>query len=112
MAGEILRVTTTGQTLYALIFDHGKVFDVANGVMTTYATANLGNYDIPLVEQGTVRGIYFVAVPDAYDGEFGTVIIKVQAGGSPAESDTVDAVSVFQRRDDGRFEIAWDVGTS
>ena len=94
MASELQVTHTTGKTVYANIVsgngaDVGKIWSVSGSAFESYLTANFGNYDIALTEQGTASKIYL--------GTFDTNIItglffiqfREQAGGSPAETDDI-----------------------
>jgi hypothetical protein len=84
--------TASGATLYALIRDaDGAVW---NGLaFEAYLTANLSNYDIALTEQGTASRYYTAAMPALAAGRY-SVVVFVQAGGAPAETDTVAATGL------------------
>lgn len=91
--------SVSGATLYALLRDANQA--VWNGAaFVTYATADLGNYDLPMTEQGTASRFYAVAFPAVAAGLY-NVVAFVRAGGAPAETDTIV----------GSSEAEWD-GTS
>lgn len=77
-------------TLYAMIRNTDQ--EVWNGAaFEAYVTANLGNYDLPMTEQGSASKFYAVAFPALVAGVY-NIVVKLQAGGSPAEADTTVAV--------------------
>lgn len=78
----------TGVTLYALVFHtDGKVRDVVAPAWDTYATADLGDYDVALTELGTASRIYQFSVPASVAAGAYSFAIYKRAGGSPAEGD-------------------------
>ena len=91
MAKEFNVPTLTGQTVYVLLKKPDGTFaDITNETFEVYDTASRGDYDIALTELGTASGIY--------QGDFPTWITSsgtyeffayLQAGGSPAETDTL-----------------------
>lgn len=87
MASELQIRYDTAQTVYAQ--KRSAVGTIWNGTaLEAYLTANIANYDIAMVEQGTASQIYVgtfppTAVPGTY-----RLTYWDQAGGSPAESDT------------------------
>lgn len=87
MANEITaRWHDTGVTLYAQVLDatgqiyNGSTFEVP-------VDANWGTYDIALTEAGTTR-IYRASFPAVAAGVY-SLLIYLQAGGSPAVADTL-----------------------
>jgi hypothetical protein len=78
----------TGAKLYGILRDDdGKPWN--GSAFETYATANLGTYDLPFTEQGTASKIHTLAFPTAItDAGWYTLAVYVYAvEGSPAESD-------------------------
>lgn len=96
MAKEIgIQHGATGKTLYMLIRQNDqKIF---NGtVFETYVTANLGTYDVPADgEQGTTSAFYEFTFPGAITAGVFLVSIHEQAGGSPAEGDSLVGILSF-----------------
>ena len=87
MANEIRATYDSGQTLYALIFNAaGQVWLVGPSNWTAYIAANVGDYDIPLSEIATNSGQYRGTFPAAAAGVY-SVVLFLQAGGSPASTD-------------------------
>lgn len=89
---ELLKVqhTTAALNIYAVL--RNSAGEVWNGsTFVTYATANLGDYDLAMTEQGTASRFYAVAMPAVAQGTY-SVVAFVRAGGSPAETDTPIAV--------------------
>lgn len=87
MAGEIQVRATTGRTLYALVWNaNGQVWNGAT--FEAYVTANLGNYDVALTEQGTASGKYLGTFPTSTAGVYVLEAFD-RAGASPAETDTL-----------------------
>lgn len=85
MANELAMPWITSKTLYFLL--RSATNQIWNGSsFENYATANLGNYDIPATEQGTASAYYVANMPGASAGVY-TWVAKEQAGGSPAEGD-------------------------
>ena len=91
MSNEIAIRYVTGKTLYALMYNsaNGEVWNTVTSAFETYATANLGNYDIPLTEEGTASARYVGTVPTAVPAADLDIDVMDQAGSSPAESDTL-----------------------
>jgi hypothetical protein len=88
--------STAGANLYAIIRNaDGQVWNGA--AFEAYLTANLGNYDLPMTEQGTASRYYTVAFPSLAAGLY-FITAFVRAGGSPAETDTLV----------GTAEAEWD----
>ncbi len=91
MSNEINVGFAPSQTVYVLVFNlAGKVWNAATSAFETYVTASRDSYDIPLTEQGTASGIYLGDFPVLIQtsGTY-TYYGYIQAGGSPAESDTL-----------------------
>ena len=98
MAGEIQADYLTGRTLYAQVRSAtATIWNTAGGAFEAYNTANIADYDIALTEQGTASGYYAGNMPAATGGVY-NVIVKVRAGGAPAESDITIAAG----------QIEWD----
>lgn len=82
-----LQHSVSGATLYAIIRNaDGEVWNGA--AFEAYVTANLGNYDVALTEQGTASRYYAVAMPAVVAGLY-SIVAFVRAGASPAETDSV-----------------------
>ena len=91
MAQKLKLAYETGRTVYALAYDYNA--DIWNSAaFVTYATANRATYDIPMTELGTASGVYTATFPVVAAGSY-SVIYYEQLGASPAESDTLLAVS-------------------
>ncbi len=94
---EILAAYPTGNTLYFLVTDSsGEYWDnVANG-FEAYDAGSIGDYDVPMTEDGAV-GIYRGTYPPHANMVTGTydVTVKERAGGSPAVSDIAVAVASY-----------------
>lgn len=94
MSHEIYWVYTGSSTLYAQVRQGKQANQIWNTSGTpafeTYATANIADYDIALTEQGTGSNFYSgnfptgITTPGLY-----LITIHEQAGGGPAESDTI-----------------------
>lgn len=100
MANELQLQSKTDWTVYAIIRDFvGQVWNGSS--WEAYNTGNLGNYDIPMTEQGTASGFYVADFPAtiaaAPHGKPYGITAYRRLGGSPAEGDTVLGVD----------EIAW-----
>lgn len=96
----LLPHSVSAVTVYAIIRDaDGAVLNGA--VFESYVTANLGNYDIPMTEQGTASRVYAVAFPALSAGLY-RVAAYQQAGGSPAETDSLIGTS-YGEWDGSRF---------
>lgn len=86
--------TTSGANLYALVrAADGTIWNGA--ALEAYLTANLGNYDLPMTEQGTASRFYAVNVPALAAGWY-SAQVYVRAGGAPAETDTLVGVGDFE----------------
>lgn len=87
MAREIRGVSSTG-TLYARIINSAGLW--WNGsTFEAYTAANYSNYDIAMTEQGN-SGVYVADFPSGITaGGTYEYFVHRQAGGSPAEGDTV-----------------------
>lgn len=85
MANEIAWPHTTAANLYVVL--RNSVNQVYNGsIFVAYNTSNIGDYDIPMTEQGTASGFYVASMPSVAAGVYG-VVVYLRAGGSPAEGD-------------------------
>jgi hypothetical protein len=72
---------------YALIFNGSA--QVWNGAaFETFVDANIGNYDLPMTQEGTASLIYTADVPALAAGRY-SAIVKTRAGGSPSISDAL-----------------------
>lgn len=90
MAGELQITHTTGQTVYAQVFDEtGQVWDAVAGAWDPYATGAIDDYDISLTELGTASQVYTGTFPATIEAGSYWVHYRDQAGGSVAESDTI-----------------------
>jgi len=90
MAGEILATYSTGATLYATLHDAtGQVRDVVTPEWEAWADASIGDYDIAMSEQGTASQMYAAAMPAGIAAGRYVYVVREQAGGSPAVSDSV-----------------------
>ena len=88
MSNEFVAATEPDLTIYVILKNSAGQF--WNGTsFETYATANRGDYDVALTEQGTSSGIYFGDFPSAItaSGSY-TYYAYIQSGGSPAEPPT------------------------
>lgn len=91
MAKEIQCVATAGTTVYAQILrvTNGQIWNTSGTpAFENYNTANIGDYDIALTQQGTASGIYMGDFPTAITVGTYLAICYNRAGGSPAEGDT------------------------
>lgn len=109
MANEIgiqLPVASTG-TPYALVRNSiNQIWDDSGNSLVAYVTANLGLYDLPMIEQGTASKYYAVSFPvnnNLLPGVY-TIQIFDRLGGAPAETDTfLGVLDDFQW--DGGLEV-------
>lgn len=89
MAGSIQGGTNySGATLYAIIRNSsGEVWNTNSEAFEAYNGSNLGDYDVPMTEQGS-SGYFAVDFPTAITeaAEY-SVVSYQQAGGSPASTD-------------------------
>lgn len=84
MAGELQTDYVSGKVVYFLL--RSAVGTIWNGAaFAAYNSANYATYPITATEQGT-SGYYVANMPAAVAGIY-NVLAKVQAGGSPAETD-------------------------
>lgn len=96
MASELECDWYSGRTVYFQIRNTvGEIYNTALTTFQPYQTANIGNYDIAAVEQGTASGYYTADMPALSIGAY-SVIGKEQSGGSPAETDITIAVGDMQ----------------
>jgi hypothetical protein len=88
MAGEIqLAHSETGVTLYAQLRNRtGQIYNTAGAVFEAYLTANIADYDIAMVEQGTASRYYVGTMPVVASSYYLLTVLK-RAGGAPAEAD-------------------------
>lgn len=87
MAGKIqVQYDVAGLNLYAQIRNYiGQIWD--GDSFETYVTANIGDYDIALAEQGTASRYYAVDFPTAILAGLYFIVILQRVGSSPAETD-------------------------
>jgi hypothetical protein len=79
----------TGATLYALVRkSDGTVVKQTDNTSEAYVTANLGNYDFPMTEQGTASRYYTATFPAVAAGTYAVAVYQ-QLGANPAETDTL-----------------------
>jgi hypothetical protein len=94
MAAELQCPHASGKVVYALVRDTaGRVFDGAG--FGAYATANLADYTLSLVEQGTASGYYVGDFPAVGAGVYNVAAFE-RAGGSPAEGDPLVAIGTIE----------------
>ena len=92
MAGEIQAAYTTGQTLYALVWD--STSQVWNGsAFAAYSAGSYASYPVTMTESGA-SGHYAGTFPAAAAGTY-SVEVRLRAGGSPAQSDAVVAAGTI-----------------
>jgi hypothetical protein len=88
MASELQADYTPGVTVYFLVRDVvARIFNTVTPGFEPYQTANLADYTIAAIQQGTGSGYYVASMPNGLPPGLYNVLAKVQAGGSPAESD-------------------------
>ena len=94
-------------TPYALIRNSiNQVWDVANDEFTAYVSANLGDYDLPMTEQGAGSSDFWAVsfpvhanmIPGVY-----TILIKDEAGGIAESNPFLGSLNDFQW--DAAFEV-------
>ena len=97
---EVLAGFVTDDTLYFIVINSSGNYwdDVAKG-FEAFDNASLGDYDIPMPEDGTPNGIgvyrgTFPAHANLVDGTY-DVIVMQQVAGSPALGDIAIAVGTF-----------------
>ena len=94
MAAEIQFNGSTGKTHYAQI--RNTVGAIWNGAsFVAYATADVANYDVAAVEQGTASSYFTADFPAVAAGVY-DVIAKERVGGAPAEADVTVAEGEIQ----------------
>ena len=94
MAGELQALATTGRTVYALI--RNSTGSIWNGsAFASYVTASYATYVVTMAEQGTASGFYAGTFPAAITAGTYSIVVKVQSGGSPAETDLSAAEGTF-----------------
>jgi uncharacterized phiE125 gp8 family phage protein len=96
--------TTAAATTYAIVrkISDNAVWDVANTTWATWANASLSDYDVPLADRG---GDHYTATTEPSDITTGTscrAYYYLQAGASPATTDTLL----------GTDDIAWNQGAA
>ena len=89
MGNEIRTSYTTGKTLYALIWDYenDKVWYNTGGEFETHGTSSRTNADYAITLTELASGFYLGDWPTAMSAGKYDVVIKIQAGASPADSD-------------------------
>lgn len=88
MAGEVQLSYQAGATVYCLIRNRlGQVWNTASAAFEAYNSSSYADYDVAMVEQGTVSGFYVGTFPAAISAGVYGIVAKRQAGGSPAETD-------------------------
>lgn len=87
MANELMLHYPTGNTLYAMLFDHiGRVYNTVTPAFEAPVSGNWTDYDIAMTEAATATQIYRGTMPTVAGGVYSFVIRK-RAGGSPAVGD-------------------------
>ncbi len=96
MAGEIIVPSTIpGLTTYSLVLNSvGKIAQLTDRTLVAYVTANRGNYDIPLTQQGTASGIYLGDFPLWLPAGVYSIFTYSQSGANPAELPTDQLIDV------------------
>lgn len=91
MAGELrIKCDFTGVNVYALLLDRtSQVWDLTETDFVAYATADIGDYDVALTEQGTASARYAANFPSDVPAGYYDVEYYLRGGGSPAESDVL-----------------------
>lgn len=97
MANEIhADYHTSGVTLYAQVRNtSGQIWNTASAAFQAYNTANIADYDIAMVEQGTASKFWAGNMPSVAAGVY-SIVAKLRAGGSPAESDLTVAAGAIE----------------
>lgn len=96
MANELRVATLPAVVCYFQVWNAtGQVYSTATGTFGDYATAQIGNYDIPGTQQGTASGVYLADMPAVAEGLY-SIDARIQAGGSPAEGDQIVGSNVLQ----------------
>lgn len=95
MANEVQSLAPTGRTVYFLVRNaSGQAW---NGTaFENYLTANYLTYANSMAEQGSASSYYTGTFPSAIPAGTYAIVVKVQAGGSPAESDAAADVGEFE----------------
>lgn len=87
MSGEIQIVSATGLTLYALVFNQSaQIWNTSSLAFESWTDGSIAHYIISMSEKGT-SGVYAGNFPALSAAIYG-VVIKQQAGGSPAANDS------------------------
>lgn len=99
MAGEIQAdYHTSGVTLYSQVRSAtGTIWNTVGVAFEAYATANIADYDIAMVEQGTASKFWAGTMPSVTAGIY-SIVTKLRAGGAPAETDLTIAAG----------DVEWD----
>jgi len=94
MAGELqVAHTASAATIYALIKDGtGRVWDVAGANFEAYLTAQVGNYDVVMTEEGTASQYYLGIFPATIAAGSYRVTYHVQAVTSRGRHQNSDRV--------------------
>ena len=99
---KITALATAGSTVYAQVFrdTDGYVWSVSGAAFEAYATANIANYAILMTQLGSASGIYSATFPTGIDQTTSSysVIARIKAGGSCAESDVAVGAGVVDER--------------
>ncbi len=95
MANEIQFSFVTSKTCYLLIRNGvGQIWNVS--AFEAYNSSNYSTYGISCTEQGGASSYYVATFPAAIPPGVYEIVGKLQAGGSPAESDSTIATGQFQ----------------
>lgn len=112
MANEVQSNGTTGKTLYFLVRNSiGQIWNTVAAAFQTYATVTYGSYTTTMTEQGTASSYFAGTFPSAITAGTYSVVVKEQAGGSPAETDRSVAGNNFEWNGTGVLPLS-DLSTS
>jgi hypothetical protein len=97
MAGEILFSYIPSRTCYAFVFNSiGQIWNTNTTAFESYNTANIANYAISTVGQGSASTFYEGTFPSLIPAGVYPTVAKQQIGGSVAESDPTIATGDIQ----------------
>jgi len=95
MANELRVAHVTAKNVYFQIWNgSGQIYNTASAAFETYATANIGDYDVAGTEAGTASGVYLASMPSLSAGLY-HLDARERVGASPAEADLIIGSNVL-----------------
>lgn len=97
MAGEVQFSYISTRTCYFQVRNRlGQIWNTASSAFEAYATANIADYDISTLEQGTASAFFVGTFPSAIVPGVYSITAKLMVGASAAETDPTIAVGDYQ----------------